>query len=232
MSTGNLIRRLQIQQAGEVTAPSTQTVLQALVAKQEETDTAVKAILKELVKQANRFSPGASAYLEEKLQPKEDFRAWQVDSANPFAFTATILPPHEHDEQPALARGRLDSGCEDNWLSADIVQRVRMSHFVEELEWTPTYTGFNGAEFQASGKIEVTWYAANAGMSRKTMFFVLEEGPFDMILGHKFIVAESIFVFDKPALIGVLKQSKLTKGKPLHLFHVESVPDSWVRGRA
>ena len=56
--------------------------------------------------------------------------------------------------------------------------------------------GFGGDSFSPIGQVKLTWYAENAGRSRETVFFVCQDGPFDLILGFDFIIKEGVFVFD------------------------------------
>ena len=109
-----------------------------------------------------------------------------------------------------VARGKLDSGCDENWISKEILTRGRLEDHVEAMEDRRVYIAFGGAKFEPVGTIDLTWYAINAGKSRKTRFFVHDQVPFDMVLGRIFIKEESIFMFNEPAL--ALRQGKFKKG--------------------
>ena len=135
---------------------------------------------------------------------------WQPDLRDPFGFTATIIRTYEGNSYHTVARGKLDSGCDDNWISTDIIERAGMGEEVQHIERSATYTAFGGHQFQPLGSIDVSWFAQNASISRKSKFLVHDGVPFDMVLGTTFITKESSFVFDKPAL--ALRQDKLTKG--------------------
>ncbi|MCJ1379121.1 hypothetical protein MMC17_002221 [Xylographa soralifera] len=116
---------------------------------------------------------------------------------------------HEDDSEPVVARGKLDSGCDENWASIEVPERARIGDHLETIEDKNSYAAFNDEEFEPLGTIDITWYAANAGKSRKTNFFVHHAVPFDMALGRIFIAEESIFVFNKPAL--ALRMGNFTK---------------------
>lgn len=149
--------------------------------------------------------------LAEKLRSMvENTSTWQPDTSDPFSFSATILHIHQEDSEQTVARGKLDSGCDGNWISTEILQRAKLEDNVEPLEDPRIYTAFDGGQFEPMGKIDITWYAVNAGKSRKTTFLVHDNVPFDMVLGRIFIKEESIFMFNEPAL--ALQQGKFKKG--------------------
>lgn len=149
--------------------------------------------------------------LAEKLQSMADnTTTWQPDNSDPFSFSATILRTYQEDSEQTVARGKLDSGCDENWVSTEILQRARLEGNIEQIEDQRIYTAFDGAEFEPMGKMDITWYAVNAGKSRKTTFFFRDNVPFDMVLGRIFIKEESIFMFNQPAL--ALRQGKFKKG--------------------
>lgn len=135
---------------------------------------------------------------------------WQPDKSDPFAFSATIVIAHQDESDHTVLRGKLDSGCDENWLSTEVIARAKLEDQIEGIEASVVYTAFGGEEFQPTGKIDVTWFAANAGVSRKTKFFVHPSVPFDMVVGRIFIADEAIFMFNKPAL--ALRQGNYTKG--------------------
>lgn len=149
--------------------------------------------------------------LAEKLRSMaQSTPPWQPDTSDPFSFSATILRAHEDDSEHTVVRGKLDSGCDENWVSTEVLTRAGIEDQVEPIEDSTTYTAFGGEKFKPVGKIDITWYAVNASKSRSTTFFVHHGVPFDMVLGRIFIAEESIFVFNKPAL--ALRMGKFTKG--------------------
>lgn len=138
---------------------------------------------------------------------------WVPTESGTFSFTATILNPLEDGSEQTFCRELLDSGCEDNWVSSEIITRAGLLSQInasDQLE-DAFFTGFGGDSFSPTGVITLTSrYASNSATSKKTAFFVHTSVPFDMILGRKWIREESIFVFDKPAL--ALRQGKISKG--------------------
>jgi len=149
--------------------------------------------------------------LVEKLRSTtQNTTPWQPDTSDPFSFSATIIRAHVDKSEHTVARGKLDSGCDENWISMEVLTRARLEDQVEAMEDQRIYIAFDGGEFEPMGKVDVTWYAVNAGKSRKTSFFVHDQVPFDMVLGRVFIKEESIFMFNEPAL--ALRQGKFKKG--------------------
>jgi hypothetical protein len=151
--------------------------------------------------------------LAEKLEKNaSQMQTWQPDNSDPFCFSATIILPGETESKHTVIRGKLDSGCDEDWISSEIIRRAALEAYVLPLEYPETYIGFGGQPFQPSGTIKITWYASNAGMTRETTFLVHSDVPFDMVLGKIFIKEQSVFVFDKAAL--ALRQGRFTRGKP------------------
>ena len=149
--------------------------------------------------------------LAEKLRSVvQNTSTWQPDPSDPFSFRATIIYPHTDESEHTVACGKLDSGCDENWISSELLTRARLENQVEPTEDQRIYVAFGGAEIEPMGTVAVTWYAVNASKSRKTTFLVHDNVPFDMVLGRIFIKEESIFLFNKPAL--ALRQGKFTKG--------------------
>ena len=128
-----------------------------------------------------------------------------------FSFSATILSPRAADSENTVVRGKFDTACDENWISTEVLDRAGGGNDLELIEIERSYFAFGGQELRPLGEIDVTWYAENAGKSRKTKFLAHPEVPFDMVLGSLFIAEESIFMFNKPVL--ALRMSKFTKSK-------------------
>lgn len=149
--------------------------------------------------------------LRSSFRTSSPMRQTSADATDPFSFTATIIRAHEDESDHIVARGKLDSGCDDNWVALELLQRGEMAGQLETVADGEMYFAFGGEPFSPKGQIDITWYALNAGKSRCTSFLVHEKPPFDLVLGRTFILEESIFMFDKSALI--LAHSDFTKGK-------------------
>ncbi|KAL8827984.1 MAG: hypothetical protein Q9191_002853 [Dirinaria sp. TL-2023a] len=134
---------------------------------------------------------------------------------DPTAFDATIFCGIGDGPQWIAGRGILDSGCDDNWISLDIVNRANITNGIVQATQKKRYTGFGGQTIEAKGSIDITWYANNASKTRQTGFLVAEHGPFDLLLGKHFIFSENIFMFNQAAL--VLKAAPITEAERLQM---------------
>ena len=126
---------------------------------------------------------------------------------DPTTFDASIMGVKGH----IVGRGLLDSGCDDNWITLDVVKRAGLESLMQKEAYNRTFVGFGGHGVKPIGKIDITWFANNSPKTRRTACYVAKDGPFDVLLGKHFIFGESIFRFDSEAL--VLKFPKLTEGK-------------------
>ncbi|KAL2011661.1 hypothetical protein VTN00DRAFT_4379 [Thermoascus crustaceus] len=134
---------------------------------------------------------------------------WGSSLSDGFSFTATILVPHQNGFERTLGRGQLDSGCDDNWVSSELLSRAGLLDQVQELDEKPHYLGFGGESSGAAGIIDLTWRANNSSVTRTTTFFVHSSAPFDMVLGKRFMTQERLFEFNKLALAPLM--GKLSK---------------------
>ena len=148
----------------------------------------------------------------ELLAQKNFTATWRPAVSDDFTIRATIIQAHTDDAKHTVVCAKLDSGCDEDWISAEVLKRAGLEEQVELLQDQRTYVAFGGGKLTPKRKVLLTWYANNASKSRNTCFLVHEEeGPFDMVLGRVFWRKESIFMLNEPAL--ALRQGKLNKGK-------------------
>jgi len=129
---------------------------------------------------------------------------------DPTGFDATIFHGITDGPQWMACRGILDTGCEDNWISLEIIKRAGMVSSTVQNTHEDVLTGFGGEIVESKGTITITWYANNASKTRETTFLVAEHGPFDLLLGKAFIFSENIFMFNQAAL--VLRAAPISDG--------------------
>ncbi|OCL00018.1 uncharacterized protein K441DRAFT_692738 [Cenococcum geophilum 1.58] len=154
--------------------------------------------------------------LEEQLRANaQRFQQDPVLPLEPYSFSAKIIHDRKDESDYAVIRGILDTGCHENWVSLEAVQRAEIEHQMGEPERESLYTAFGGQPFQARGKIDITWFTVNPAMSRKTTFLVHEAPPFDMVLGKLFIQANNVLMFNEPAL--ALRHANLTEEELLEM---------------
>ena len=130
---------------------------------------------------------------------------------DPTLFNASILRSIEDGPKWTVGRGILDSGCEQNWVTLDLIRRAHLEGKIIRNRHSSLYTGFGNQNIEPKGKISLTWYANEGSKSRETEFLVSDQGPFDLLLGRQFIFSENIFIFNQAAL--VLRAAPISDGK-------------------
>ena len=90
------------------------------------------------------------------------------------------------------AKCLLDSGCQDNWISVGVLKRGEILADMKPLsgQGDTKFVGFNGDVARPLGIITITWFMKSAATARDTDFLVAEKGPFDVLLGRRFILSE------------------------------------------
>ena len=85
-------------------------------------------------------------------------------------------------------RGIADTGCDGNWIRRDVLRRSGME------AWARTYSGPPTAMIDASNILHVveevitlTWYRNEEADTTMTEFFILDGGPYEMLLGREFV---------------------------------------------
>lgn len=127
-----------------------------------------------------------------------------------FTFSATIVGHHRGKIEHIVARAKMDTGCEDNWISKAILERGELIGSLEPVKSKETFLGFGGAAFEPLGTMEITWFGVNTSKSWKNQFLVHRDGPFDMVLGSRWITEDSLLTLGQPAL--ALRMTDFTKG--------------------
>ncbi|KAI4223946.1 MAG: hypothetical protein LQ349_007331 [Xanthoria aureola] len=116
-----------------------------------------------------------------------------------FSFSATLVGQSNGEVEHLVARAKMDTGCEDNWISEEILTRACLLQLVVPVETDHTFLGFGGAAFEPLGRVEITWFGVNKAKSWKNLFFVHRDGPFDMVLGSTWITEDSLMMQVSPS---------------------------------
>ena len=95
----------------------------------------------------------------------------------------------------------MDTGCDEDWVSMEIIKRAHLENQVARNPDSRIYVGFGGKHIESKHKVKITWYANNSTKTRQTEFLIAEQGPFDLLIGKKFIFSENIFIFNQAALV-------------------------------
>ena len=113
-----------------------------------------------------------------------------------------------NEELVIKARAIADTGCHDNWISMDVLERAKMNDQIRSLPRALRFEGF-ASLVEARSEVELTIIAANTSFSRRIWFYVHDDPPFDMVLGREYL-KKNMFAFYKPALM--LRKPRRSKG--------------------
>ena len=95
--------------------------------------------------------------LVERLQSTAKQSApWEPDKSDPFSFSATIMHARRNNSNQTAVRGKLDSGCEESWISTEILERAQLENEIQAVENQRSYLAFDGGQFEPKGNIIVT----------------------------------------------------------------------------
>ena len=95
--------------------------------------------------------------------------------------------------------GTLDCGTQQEWISGHILERLGSQ---EEVEVTPeVYRDFQGRHFTSTRAVKLVWCSAKRQESREGIFRVMDNGPFDIILGSRLLFSAGILIFSEAALL-------------------------------
>ena len=128
-----------------------------------------------------------------------------------FSFPATIVDSRGGVIEHTVALAKMDTGCDDNWISEDLLIRAGLMESMKAVDSEEAFLGFGGVAFKPLGAMEITWFGINTSKSWKNHFLVHRDGPFDMVLGSTWITEDSLLTLSQPAL--ALRMTNLTKDK-------------------
>jgi len=94
----------------------------------------------------------------------------------------------------------LDSGTEHDWVSSDLLGG-RLGWQEEEPISELDFIDFQGHEFTATRKVLLSWHSLKMKKTRQGWFRVMENGPFDILIGSKLLFSEGIYIFNETALL-------------------------------
>lgn len=134
----------------------------------------------------------SDAQLEKLLAKIGQDTDWQHLSDEDFEFQARLSPRGISGCKEQVVKAKLDTGCEDNWISLELLGRARMTDYIEHFHPPKSFTGFGGP-LEVSHKIEIDWYVPSQ-QKRHAEFYVAEQLPFDMIIGSKYIKTYQLLV--------------------------------------
>lgn len=123
--------------------------------------------------------------------------------------------------------GTLSTGIEDNWIGGHALNRSGpqpRSRIPEE-----TYIDTQGGHFSATETVTICWRATKGSYMNEGEFRVMENGPFDIILGSKYLYLRGIYEFKEQAPL--LYHKNVNKGLAYRLITNYHYTDTkYVRG--
>ncbi|KAF5640453.1 hypothetical protein F52700_3603 [Fusarium sp. NRRL 52700] len=144
---------------------------------------------------SSTFKPSAMTYSVPPDLEGASRRLYEYSEISPgraFLFPFVIVP----DEPGVLAstpfQVKLDSGCEQNWISSRVLKRAQVEGNKEDIKSAKAWLGFNGQSdlIVPKATITLTWYSVNAAYTHRHEFLVHDDVPFDVVLGSDFIIEE------------------------------------------
>jgi len=127
---------------------------------------------------------------DETMKSKWGFLYALLDQNYTFdAIISVLSPSNSISKTPVSAmklntsvRGIMDTGSEAFVIHNSIVQRAGLSDRVEPVKGTVKLRGLNEVVHRFDRCVKVTWHAPNHMNSREDIFYVVDEGPFDILI--------------------------------------------------
>ncbi|OAL22189.1 hypothetical protein AYO22_07233 [Fonsecaea multimorphosa] len=128
---------------------------------------------------------------EKPLDPLSGIGNWR--QANLSVKNATILVGSGSEVSSTRAkymhlRAKMDTGCDENLITMKVVKRAQIDQSLlkpiqEEDQFE--FTMLNGFSCAPEFKITLSWYQDCDEKMRRSDFYVVKEGPFDMLIGSR-----------------------------------------------
>jgi hypothetical protein len=170
--------------------------------------------MKEANEQEAKERKTAIEDLREQLQKSEHAREQAFSRlSSDYVFDIKILTSEELSPDSVQTQVTLDSGCNDNWVHASLVEAANAIASVMDVQDPAIYDTFAGDRFNPEGFVKLTWCMAEAAQPVRhvTNFMVHSRLPFKVVLGKE-IIQENYELVRKTAL-GLVRQSVITNGK-------------------
>lgn len=82
----------------------------------------------------------------------------------------------------------LDSGSNENWISATVVERLKLEVTKGLLQ---IYLNFEGSKVASGDVVQPTWNLEGRGVSHVTEFRVANNAPFDVLFGRNLLCSDN-----------------------------------------
>lgn len=120
-------------------------------------------------------------------------------SSSGLAFPFNIIPT-QRGKNNTVARVQLDTGCQENWIRQELVDRAELQESIQSVDEPRIYSGFGGTFLTPIGRIQITWFSENESLTRISDFLVHGDVPFDAVLGRESILGDGGVAFSSPLL--------------------------------
>ncbi|KAG9556939.1 hypothetical protein KCU71_g11190, partial [Aureobasidium melanogenum] len=154
---------------------------------------------------ANKLSQVSMADLEHTVTFAEGIIARSVERGmqfdnDPSEPVGTIIATHEGKPRYVPVKAKYDTGSEANFIAAGFLKEHNLSALLQKLPKDDWFRGMNECRYPVTYTITLDWCASTMNKVRKTQFYVVEEVPFDIIIGNPFILDNRVFQQSKVAL--------------------------------
>jgi len=95
----------------------------------------------------------------------------------------------------------LDTGSDENWISQEVVDRLRLD-VTNGL--VTKWRSFNGANVASDSTVRATWSNLGTGVSYANIFRIIPDPPFDILFGRNLIVSGEVSWTDNSKVSSVL----------------------------
>jgi len=117
---------------------------------------------------------------------------------------------------------KFDSGCDDDWISEELVSKIGIPSEEADRLLCTTFDGSTFISDKTTDKI--TWMHDNTDKSISGSFRISKNASFGIIIGQKTLFRESIFSTGvKVSSTGVLVTKRISKSTVSHIIYTFSI---------
>ncbi|KAF2101099.1 hypothetical protein NA57DRAFT_55161 [Rhizodiscina lignyota] len=130
------------------------------------------------------------------------------------------------------AKSRMDTGADYNFVTRETLERCCLDHKTKLSRRAIPITLGDGTRITVRDKIELEWLFHNSDHVFQSTFFVIDEMPYDMIIGICECVKRGLITFNTPGKkFGSLTSTLSRKSEPLRLCGAEGTQSTQAGGR-
>ena len=132
---------------------------------------------------------------------------------DPSLVVGIIFITHEEKGRFVPVRAKYDTGSDANFIPSALVERARLSAILVPLEddSVNVFVGLNNQEYHPTHMVTLDWCASTMHKTQATKFHVIDDVPYDILLGNPFVIENNVFTPPRVAL--PLRHKNRTAGK-------------------